>query len=256
MLLSNLKVLKNYKIQIHMESVKEREFEKIPVKSSLIHFKPIREEFTCIFILILLYFSYDFALNHQLPPAKMFLVFLLYAGVMKFTHFNEKVVYPALYFHRGVESVIIFVTPIATVVYFVTFLLDGMGSTAIFNAEICVLFTIFMLLWVALSAITLVGIYFTVRIFWYWSMFLTRIYVSNIPLAIYIEVFMLFLMALGIWMSYYFFLSGAIRKKDHFVGKEEEYQRFAYTLLIGGLLLGIFMIIMEPKVHILLMVIK
>jgi hypothetical protein len=206
---------------------------------------PLREEFSCLILVGVAIYICSRAISHTLPPLIMFWLGGLHFIVLSLTRFNESDPHPILHFTRPIEGPIVAGTPLVMMTYFITILIEGSDPKAIERAEICAVFFYFMLVVVIMAGITIIGIYFAIRAFWYWSWFLSAYPGYNPPFIIYPGVFIIFLMGLGVWYTLIRFLTGALSKNEYYGEKTAEYQKIARLTLFSTFLISFFLLIIE-----------
>jgi hypothetical protein len=209
-------------------------------------FKPFNEGLTTIILIGIAASTCILAVYHLLPPWLMFLFLLIHLVCCLITRVDNK--HPAAWhhFHRNFEGIIVISTPWVALFYFVTWFSEGLVPYAQFRAELLVVYAYFMLIWVWFAEIPYIGIYFVIRIWFFWSrMFIANYGFADPPFMFLISSFFCSLLALGPWITSSITLTNAVFKREYFGEQTLQYRRAAVILLPLKLIMGIILIFCE-----------
>jgi len=213
----------------------------------------IREEISTIFLVSLAILTLFLAFLHVLIPIYMLLILATHILIIKFTNFNERNPHPILHFNRNLEGTILLSMIIVTFSYFFTWIVNGFDSSAVFQAEICVIYSYLMLISVIFAGITPIGIYFAVRAVVFWFPHLLKIDGNildnsiqlNIPIILYIEVIIVSLMSLGTWFTFIKFIYNALSGKESYGDQTQIYKKTAKWVGVITTFLGVLLIYID-----------
>lgn len=214
------------------------------------------EEISTIFLICLAILTIFLAFLHMLTPIFMLIILTTHIIILKFTDFNERNPHPILHFSRNFEGTVLLSMFIVSFSYFFTWIIKGFDSSAVFHAEICVIYSYLMLVSVIFAGITPIGIYFAVRAVVFWFPYFLEIEGKifdngiqlNIPIILYIEVIIISLMCLGTWFTFIKFIYNALSGKESYGDQTQIYKKTAkwvgiITTFLGALLIYIDLLI-------------
>ena len=140
--------------------------------------------------------------------------------------------------------------------YFLSWIISGFDLDAIFLAEITVIYSYFMLISVLFAGITPIGIYFAIRIVYFWFPYFLDIDGNilengtqlNLPITLYIEVIIISLMCLGTWFTFIKFIYNSLSGKQSYGDQTQNYKKTGkwygiITTFLGALLIYIDILI-------------
>ena len=213
----------------------------------------IREEISTIFLTGLAILTIFLAFLHILSPIYMLLILATHILIIKLTVFNEKNPPPLLHFNRNFEGTVILSMFIVSFSYFFTWIINGFDSSAVFLAEICVIYTYLMFFSVIFAGITPLGIYFAVKAVVFWFPYFLQIDGKildngtqlNLPIILYIEVVIISLMCLGTWFTFVKYIYNALSGKESYMDQTLQYKKTAKWFGIVSTFLGVLLIYID-----------
>ena len=208
--------------------------------------KKIPEVWAMIYWGILMSGSAWLALHQQLSPWLFFILLIGDLLVVPFTRFNEQDPSPWLHFNRPIESLLLFGFPLAGIFYYFTWISESITPLALIRAQVMVLYCYYLLILIGLAAIPILGIYFAVRILFFWAgQFIAQTIPINYPIITSIAIVICFMMGLGVWFTSSMFFYGILMKHEPMGSQTQYYTRVAKIFLVLTLVIGICAIIFE-----------
>ncbi len=183
----------------------------------------------------------------------MILILTIHILIIKVTNFNERNPHPLLHFSRNFEGTVLLSMFIASFSYFLSWIISGFDIDAIYLAEITLIFSYFMLISVIFAGITPIGIYFAIRIVYFWFPYFLDIDGNilengtqlNLPITLYIEVIIISLMCLGTWFTFIKFVYNSLSGKESYGDQTQKYKFIGKWYGIITIFLGVLLIYID-----------
>jgi hypothetical protein len=208
----------------------------------------IREEVSLILLSIPFIFANILAFNQNLTPLYLLLLIGVHFLILLITKFDEFQPSPWLHFNRTIEGILIGATPFAGLCYYFTLISEEWTVLAIARAQITWIFCIYMYIYVLFSGLPFIGIYFSIRLFFFWRFqFGNYIQLYDPPIIFSPGSFLFFLMGLGVWFTSTTYFWVVFRKTETFGSKNRQYFQTAKILFIAKTLISIILIIFETE---------
>lgn len=209
-------------------------------------FKIFNEGMTTVILIGMAIGTCYLAIYHLLPPWLLFLIVIIHIFCCFLTRIDNKHPNPWHHFNRNLEGIVVISTPWAALFYYVTWFSEGLASYAQFRAELLVVYAYFMLIWVWFAEIPYIGIYFVIRIWFFWSrLFIAQYGFTDPPFMFLISSFFCSLLALGPWITSSITLTNTLLRREYFGEQTTQYRRVAAILLPMKIIIGIILIIYE-----------
>jgi len=213
----------------------------------------VREEISTILLVGLAIITIFLAFRHTLNPIYMVIILAIHILIIKITNFNERNPNPILHFNRNFEGTVLLSMFIVSFSYFLSWIISGFDIDAIYLAEITVIFSYFMLFSVIFAGITPIGIYFAIRIVYFWfphfldidGNILENGTLLNLPITLYIEVIIISLMGLGTWFTLIRFIYNSLSGKESYGDQTQNYKKTGKWYGIITIFLGVLLIYID-----------
>jgi hypothetical protein len=208
--------------------------------------KPIKEPFLCGIALFIAITCCILAIHHQLSPGLFLILLFILFFCAGFAQINYATPSPWLHFNRNFEGLLFSATPLMALFYFITWIWDGMTPMAQYRAELMVVYGYFLFIWVVFADVPILGIYFAVRVFSFWSLqFIWQYGPMNLPFVFYVSGILYSLMGLGMWFTSTASLVRVLIRKDSYGEQTDHYFRVAKIIFPVKFVLGLALIFME-----------
>ncbi|QEE17693.2 hypothetical protein DSAG12_03531 [Promethearchaeum syntrophicum] len=213
----------------------------------------VREEISTLVLVGLAIITFFLAFLHTLTPIYMLLILAIHILIIKLTIFNERNPNPLLHFNRNFEGTVLLSMFIVSGSYFLSWIIGGFDLDAVYLAEITVIFSYLMFIYVIFAGITPFGIYFAIRIVYFWFPYFLDIDGNilengaqlNLPITMYIEVIIISLLCLGTWFTFVKFIYNSLSGKESYGKQTQIYKKIGTWYGIITLFLGLLLIYIE-----------
>lgn len=211
--------------------------------------KPIKEWVLCVISVIILVFCCYLAIYHLLSPIIFIIILGVLFGSALFVTIKYQNVNPWHHFNRNFEGILFSSTPLMALFYFITWIWDGMTPIAQYRAELMVIYGYFLFIWVVFADIPIIGIYFSVRVFSFWTLQIIWQYGDiDLPFVFYVSGILYSLMGLGVWFTSTAGLIRVLIRKDSYGDQTSKYIQTAKVILPLKLIIGVILIIFEQNI--------